>query len=77
MAAYAGQAPYILQFAIIRPALGIHSVEARHAAWIRFLNGGGAPNAAEDALPAPNVVDRPLGQRSVLRIVGQTGFLED
>jgi len=76
VAAYAGQAPYILQFAIIRPALGIHSVEARHAAWIRFLNGGGAPDAADEALPAPAIVDAPLGQRRVLRIVEETGFLE-
>ncbi len=75
VAAYAGQVPYILQLGILRPALGIHSVEARHAAWIRFLNGGGAPDAAEDALPAPAVVDRPLGQRRVLRIVESTGFL--
>ncbi len=77
VAAYAGQAPYILQFAIIRPALGIHSVEARHAAWIRFLNGGGAADAAADALPAPDVVDAPLGQRRVLRIMEATGFLGD
>jgi hypothetical protein len=69
VAAYAGQAPYIQQMAIIRPALGIHSVEARHAAWIRFLNGGGEPNAAAADTPAPKVVDAPLGQKTVLRAV--------
>ena len=77
VAAYAGQAPYLLQFAIIRPALGIHSVEARHAAWIRFLNGGGAPGAAEDGTPAPNIVDPPLGQQRVLRRVEATGFIQE
>jgi hypothetical protein len=75
VAAYAGQGPYILQLAVLRPALGIHSVEARHAAWIRFLNGGGAPNAEDEALPAPQIVDEPLSQRRVLRIVERTGFL--
>ena len=77
VAAYAGQGPYIKQFAIIRPALGIHSVEARHAAWIRFLNGGGEPSAAESALPAPDVVDAPLGQKTVLRAVDRLGFIQD
>jgi hypothetical protein len=77
VAAYAGQAPYISQLAVLRPALGIHSVEARHAAWIRFLNGGGEPNAAASALPAPNVVDAPLGQKTVLRAVGELGFIQD
>jgi hypothetical protein len=76
VAAYAGQAPYIKQMAIIRPALGIHSVEARHAAWIRFLNGGGEPNAAAGATPAPNVVDAPLGQKTVLGAVGKLGFIK-
>ena len=77
VAAYAGQAPYIAQIAVIRPALGIHSVEARHAAWIRFLNGGGEPGAAAAATPAPNVVDAPLGQRTVLRAVGELGVIRD
>ena len=76
VAAYAGQAPYIAQLAVARPALGIHSVEARHAAWIRFLNGGGEPNAAESALPAPKVVDAPLGQRTVLRAVTALKFIQ-
>jgi hypothetical protein len=76
VAAYAGQAPYIKQFAIIRPALGIHSVEARHAAWIRFLNGGGEAAAAASALPAPKVVDAPLGQKTVLRAVTSLNFIQ-
>jgi hypothetical protein len=76
VAAYAGQAPYIKQMAIIRPALGIHSVEARHAAWIRFLNGGGEPGADASALPAPKIVDAPLGQKTVLRAVDRLGFIK-
>jgi hypothetical protein len=76
VAAYAGQAPYIKQLAIARPALGIHSVEARHAAWIRFLNGGGEAGAAAGDTPAPKVVDAPLGQRTVLRAVGRLGFIK-
>jgi hypothetical protein len=62
--------------AVIRPALGIHSVEARHAAWIRFLNGGGEANASASATPAPNVVDAPLGQKTVLAAVGKLGFIK-
>jgi hypothetical protein len=76
VAAYAGQGPYIKQLAVIRPALGIHSVEARHAAWIRFLNGGGEPGAAASATPAPKVVDAPLGQKTVLAAVTSLKFIK-
>ena len=41
VAAYAGQGPNLLQRPLVVAALSIHSVEARHAAWIRFLNYGG------------------------------------
>jgi hypothetical protein len=39
VAAYAGQGPNILQRPVVKAALSIHSVEARHAAWIRYLAG--------------------------------------
>ena len=39
VAAYKGQAPLIQSRAYLVPALAIHSVEARHAAWIRRLAG--------------------------------------
>ena len=42
MAAYKGQAPHIQDRAYLVPALAIHSVEARHAAWIRRLAGQAA-----------------------------------
>jgi hypothetical protein len=67
VAAYAGQGPNIFQKAVIVPALGIHSVEARHAAWIRFING---------ASPAPNIVDSPKTEKAVLKAVGATGFIK-
>jgi len=39
VSAYAGAAPYIENDAVLVPALGIHSVEARHASYLRTLNG--------------------------------------
>jgi rubrerythrin len=77
VAAYAGQGPNIAQRAVVSAALSIHSVEARHAAWIRFLNGGGAPGAKTNDLPAPRTFDRALSERAVLRAVGATGFIQD
>jgi hypothetical protein len=74
VAAYAGQGPNILQRAVVVAALGIHSVEARHAGWIRFLNSGGLGD--RENLPAPRVIDRPLSQRAVLAAVRETGFIE-
>ncbi len=74
VAAYAGQGPNILQKPIVQAALSIHSVEARHAAWIRFLNGGG--NGPVKDLPAPAAFDRALSERSVLKAVRNTGFIE-
>ena len=54
VAAYAGQGPNIFQKAVIVPALAIDSVEARHAAWIRLLNG---------EPPAPALVDAPKTEK--------------
>lgn len=75
VAAYAGQGPNIAQRPVVRAALAIHSVEARHAAWIRFLNGGGEPGAPRSAQPAPASFDSPKSQRTVLNAVGDTGFI--
>ena len=55
------------QKAVIVPALGIHSVEARHAAWIRFMNS---------ALPAPEIIDKPATEKAVLKAVTATGFIK-
>jgi len=74
VAAYAGQGPNILQKPVVQAALSIHSVEARHAAWIRFINSGGT--GAASGLPAPRSFDRPLGEKKVLRAVKATGFIQ-
>ena len=74
VAAYAGQGPNIAQRAVVKAALSIHSVEARHAAWIRFLNSGGT--GGPGVLPAPRAFDSATGQRAILQAVGRTGFIK-
>ncbi|MDA0178966.1 ferritin-like domain-containing protein [Solirubrobacter phytolaccae] len=67
VAAYAGQGPNISQKAVVVAALGIHSVEARHAGWIRFLNM---------TSPAPGITDPPKRESTVLSAVADTGFIQ-
>jgi hypothetical protein len=56
VAAYKGQAPRLRSKPVLAAALSIHSVEARHAAWMRFLFGvQPAVNAFDDAAPAADV----------------------
>ncbi|MEO8691074.1 MAG: ferritin-like domain-containing protein [Solirubrobacteraceae bacterium] len=64
--AYKGQAPRIKSNAILNAALAIHAVEARHAAWIRDLNG---------TAPAPTAFDKPLSKSAVLAAVSKTKFI--
>jgi hypothetical protein len=64
--AYKGQADRIRALPVLRAALAIHSVEARHAAWARYL--AGQP-------PVTSAVEPPLRRASVLRIVAETGFI--
>jgi Ferritin-like domain len=66
VAAYKGQAPLIQSRAYLVPALAIHAVEARHAAWIRRLAG---------FTPAENEFDEPRSKRSTLAIVADTRFV--
>ena len=66
VAAYAGQAPRVRNNTVLRAALAIHSVEARHAAWIRDING-------EE--PAPEAFDPAATKRQVLRAVASTRFI--
>ena len=66
VSAYAGQAPNVHDDAILRAALAIHTVEARHASWIRDFNGNP---------PAPAAFDKPRTKRQVLAIVASTGFI--
>jgi hypothetical protein len=59
VSAYAGAAPYIDTFELIPPALSIHSVEARHASYLRELNG-------EIGFPEP--FDDPRSKSAVLEL---------
>ena len=66
VAAYKGQAPLIQNRAYLVSALAIHSVEARHAAWIRRLAGSS---------PAAEAFDEPRSKRSTLAVVEDTNFV--
>ena len=64
--AYKGQAPRVKSPALLAAAVAIHSVEARHAAWMRYLVGvRPAASAFDDA--------KPIGD--VRRIVASTNFV--
>jgi rubrerythrin len=64
--AYKGQAPKIKNDTVLAAALAIHSVEARHAAWIREIRG---------ASPAPAAFDTALTKKQVLAAVAGTHFI--
>jgi hypothetical protein len=66
VAAYKGQAPKLRSGAVLAAAVGIHSVEARHAAWMRELFG---------ITPAVNAFDRPASRSAINRIVASTHFI--
>ena len=66
VAAYKGQAPRIQEVAYLKAALSIHSVEAHHASWIRYIVG---------ERPAPVAFDKPLTMSQVLAIVASTHFI--
>ncbi|WP_435093582.1 ferritin-like domain-containing protein [Halorubrum sp. N11] len=61
VAAYAGAAPFIESPDLASAALSIHSVEARHAAFLNHVNG---------EIPFPNAFDSALSQQAVLDAVG-------
>jgi len=65
VAAYKAQAPRIQRRAYLVPALSIHTVEARHAAWIRRLAG---------ITPAASAFDEPRSRHSTLGVVAATRF---
>ncbi len=58
VSAYAGQGPRLKQPAVVKAALSIHSVEARHAAFVRELAGKSF---------APNAFDKAAGMGAVLK----------
>jgi hypothetical protein len=76
VSAYAGQGPNLLQRPYVKAALSIHSVEARHAAWIRFINSSGGVRVGGKNIPAPKAFDTALGEKAVLKAVGKTGFIQ-
>lgn len=62
VAAYAGAAPYVESPDLLGAALSIHSVEARHAAILNWVNGES---------PFPNAFDPASSQGDVLEAVSQ------
>jgi rubrerythrin len=70
VSAYAGAAPMIANKKTLAAALSVHSVEARHAAWVRHIIGSGAM-----PLPAPAPFDPARSKAAVLKIVTGTGFI--
>ena len=66
VAAYKGQAARIQSPAVLAAAVSIHSVEARHAAWMRFLVG---------ETPAGAALDDPKSMSETLDLVASTGFI--
>jgi hypothetical protein len=65
-AAYQGALSALQRPALIAAAASIHTVEARHAAWIRFLKG---------VQPASVPIDAAISAREAQRLVDQTGFV--
>jgi hypothetical protein len=66
VAAYKGQAPRLDSKRYLVSLLAIHSVEARHAAWIRRLAG---------VLPAPTAFDQPKSRDATEALVASTHFI--
>lgn len=65
-AAYKGQATRVDSPALLAAAVAIHSVEARHAAWMRYLSGFS---------PAGKAFDEPKREGEVRQIVASTHFI--
>lgn len=58
VSAYAGAAPFIENADLVPPALGIHSVEARHASFLRTLtNQTSFPNEIDEARSRSEVLE--------------------
>ena len=66
VAAYKGQASRIQAKPLLAAAVSIHSVEARHAAWMRYLFG---------ITPAADAFDEALSRPQVESIVAKTRFI--
>lgn len=66
VSAYAGAAPFIEEETLVAPALSIHSVEARHASFLRVL---------DDEVGFPTPYDQPRSRSEVLALA--SGFFAD
>ena len=66
VAAYKGQAPRLRSREYLAAAIAIHSVEARHAAWIRRLAG---------VAPAAHAFDEPITRGKAESLVASTRFV--
>ncbi len=75
VAAYNGQGTR-LRRKTLPAAASIVSVEARHAAWIRYLAGSPSYGGARKNYPAPGVLDAPLTKKQVEKAVASTGFIK-
>ena len=60
------QAPRLDSRSIVAAAVTLHSVETRHAAWIRHLIG---------LRPAANAFDKPASQERMARLIASTNFV--
>lgn len=60
------QAPRLDSRSIVAAAVTLHSVETRHAAWIRHLIG---------LRPAANAFDKPASQERMARLIASTNFI--
>jgi hypothetical protein len=67
VSAYLGQVGNVAQRSVLKAAGTITTVEARHAAWIRQING---------ANPAPASFDVPKSEQAILKAVKGTGFIK-
>ena len=74
--AYLGQIANISQPAVLKAAGTIATVEARHAAWIRFINNPPGAMTSTSDLPAPRTFDQRRSERATLKAVADTGFIE-
>jgi hypothetical protein len=66
VAAYGGQAANLRASSAVAAAVSIYSVEARHAAWMRYLFG---------LNPAARAFDEPRTKKQIIKVVNATNFI--
>ena len=70
--AYAGQATNIKQAAVVKAAVSILTIEARHAAAIAAILG---KIPGKDGITPDGAFDKALSKKAILAAVGDTGFI--